>query len=397
MPGLDLAWVILSICGAMLLIPAAVLLAEALASLLPEKPRASEAGPRPRIAVLVPAHDESLMIAGTVRAIRSGLAPGDGLLVVADNCSDATADIAASFGAEVVQRADAQRRGKSFALGFGVRHLALDPPDVVIVIDADCTPEAGALEVIGKRAFETGRPVQALYELLMPDAADPSPGFAIADFAFKFKNQLRPRGLARLGLPCQLMGTGMAFPWRALEAVDLENGELAEDLVLGLDLARSGFPPLFAPDARVTSPHPASREGRLTQRERWETGHLSTIWRRVPRLLLDAVWKRNLSLLALALDVAVPPLAFHVLLLVGLLAIGLPFALLTGHPAPFLIAASALAMLGAAVLLGWRSVGKDNLRFAELARVPAYIISKVPLYSQILKGKSISWVRSKRD
>lgn len=394
---MDLAGTIFSIICVLLLIPAAVLLVEALASLLPEKAPKPALGPRPRLAVLVPAHDEALMIAGTVRALRDELAPGDRLIVVADNCSDETGDIAASLGAEVIARTDTSRRGKSFALGFGVRHLAADPPDVVIVVDADCKPDAGALETIGRRAFETERPVQALYELLMPNNVRVSPGLAIAAFAFKVKNELRPRGLARLGLPCQLMGTGMAFPWAALEAADLDSGELAEDLVLGLDMARAQFPPLFAPDARVTSPHPASEEGRRSQRERWETGHISTIWRRVPGLLFDALRTRNVPLLALTLDVSVPPLAFHVLLLSGAMALALPFAVLTGNSSPFLIATAALAMLAAAVLLAWKSVGKDNLRFADLARVPAYIISKVPLYSQILKGKSISWVRSKRD
>src|SRR5690606_3767874 len=150
--------------------------------------------------------DEHLMIAGTVEAIRRELASGDRVLVVADNCSDGTAGIARSAGAEVIERFDRDKRGKSYALGFGMRHLRAAPPDIMIVIDADCKPDPGSIEAIGRLAFETGRPVQALYGLTPPRGdGRPSSAFALADFAFKVKNQLRAEGLSRLGLPCQLM------------------------------------------------------------------------------------------------------------------------------------------------------------------------------------------------
>lgn len=393
---LDVAAAVLLAAGIILLVPALVLLAETLASLLPERPQPSTGGARPRVAVLVPAHDEALMIAGTIRGIQEQLAPGARLLVVADNCSDATADIAASLGAEVAIRNDPERRGKGYALAFGTRRLSEAPPDVVIVVDADCRLDPGSLEAIATRAHASGRPAQAAYEMLLPDGVVP-PGLAIAGFAFKVKNGVRPGGLARLGLPCQLMGTGMAFPWRAIETADLANGELAEDLVLGLDLARAGFPAQFCPSARVTSPHPVSREGQQSQRARWEAGHLTTIFRRVPGLLLQAIRKGDVALLALALDAAVPPLALHVLLLTAVTTLALPLAALTGAFAPLLVGAGGLACLAAAVLLAWWRVGKDNLSLRELAGVPAYIVAKVPLYSHVFRGKTVSWTRSKRD
>lgn len=398
MSGWDLIAFALVAVGVLLLVPAVVVLVEVAASVLPGRPRPGSRRERPRIAVLVPAHDEHLMIAGTVEAIRRELASGDRVLVVADNCSDGTADIARSAGAEVIERFDRDKRGKSYALGFGMRHLRAAPPDIVIVIDADCKADPGSIEAIGRLAFETGRPVQALYGLTPPCGdARPSSAFALADFAFKVKNQLRAEGLSRLGLPCQLMGTGMAFPWDALQAVDLESGELAEDLVLGLDLARAGYPPLFAPEALVTSPHPESLEGRRSQRERWETGHLSAIWRRAPGALLTAATTLNVPLLALAVDAAVPPLAFCVLLLSSLFAAALPVALIAGHWLPLALAALGLALIAAAVLVAWGRVGKDNLHFTDLARAPVYIVSKLPIYLGALRGKTIAWVRSKRD
>ena len=396
MAVLDVATAVLVAGGIVLLLPSLVVLAETLASLLPEPSQPATTGVRPRLAVLVPAHDEALMIAETLRGVQAQLAAGDRLVVVADNCTDATADIAASLGAEVAVRNDPERRGKGYALAFGVRHLVDAPPDVVVVLDADCRLDPGSLETVAARAHATGRPVQAAYEMLLPHGAV-SPGLAIAGFAFKVKNGVRPSGLARLGLPCQLMGTGMALPWAAIEKVDLASGELAEDLVLGLDLARAGFPAAFGPEARVTSPHPASTEGQTSQRARWEAGHLTTIRRHVPGLLLDALRRRDVGLLALGLDVAVPPLALHVLLLTVFVAVTLFFAGLTGAVAPFLIGVGGLASLLAAVLLAWWRVGKDNLSLRELAGVPAYILAKIPLYCDVFKGKTVPWLRSKRD
>ena len=48
--------------------------------------------------------------------------------------------------AEVVERNDPGKRGKGYALDWGIRHLSLDPPALVIIVDADCKLADGALE-----------------------------------------------------------------------------------------------------------------------------------------------------------------------------------------------------------------------------------------------------------
>jgi hypothetical protein len=81
----------------------------------------------PRIAVLVPAHNESTKLLPTIADINTQLHAGDRLLVAADNCSDDTATVAASAGAEVIERRAADRIGKGYALDWGFRHLAAAP------------------------------------------------------------------------------------------------------------------------------------------------------------------------------------------------------------------------------------------------------------------------------
>ena len=94
----------------------------------------------------MPAHNESAAIAATLEDIKAQLRAGDRLLVVADNCTDDTAAVARLSGAEVVERQDSERIGKGYALDWGLRHLDKDPPDVVVMIDADCRLAEGAID-----------------------------------------------------------------------------------------------------------------------------------------------------------------------------------------------------------------------------------------------------------
>jgi cellulose synthase/poly-beta-1,6-N-acetylglucosamine synthase-like glycosyltransferase len=135
--------VILLTALGLVLLPVSVLLVQVVCASMPRRPAPMPAGARPQLAVLVPAHNESGVIAQTLQSVLPQLRQGDRLLVVADNCSDATARIAAACGAEVVERRDTSRRGKGYALHFGMRHLERLPPELVVIVDADCEVTAG--------------------------------------------------------------------------------------------------------------------------------------------------------------------------------------------------------------------------------------------------------------
>jgi cellulose synthase/poly-beta-1,6-N-acetylglucosamine synthase-like glycosyltransferase len=372
-----------------------VLFIETLAA-LPRRPAVAEDhGERQRLAVLVPAHNEEAQIAQTLRAVRTQLGVSDRLVVVADNCTDLTAQMAASEGAEVIARADAERRGKGYALDFGVRHLALDPPDVVVIVDADCDVTAGTLDRLVRLCSRTGRPVQSLY--LMGVADGSGFGARFAQFAWVVKNQVRPSGLYRLGLPCQLMGTGMAFPWAKIRGSALASSNLVEDMKLGIDLARAGSPPLFSPDTLVHSTFPASSQGVRGQRTRWEHGHLLTILQEAPRAFIQGVTTLNLPLAAMALDLAVPPLALLGLTTLLLWGTAVPLAMLAGAAVPLAIASIALGLLGISTLLAWWRFGRAILSTGDLLLAPLYMLRKLPLYAGFLVSRQMEWVRSKRN
>jgi cellulose synthase/poly-beta-1,6-N-acetylglucosamine synthase-like glycosyltransferase len=387
--------ILLCLLGLTLSVPILVLFTEVVLACPLYRARAMPGGRRPRVAVVVPAHDEALLIAATVRAIVPQLLAGDRLLVVADNCADDTAPIAAAAGAEVLERFDREHRGKGYALDFSVRELARNPPEVVVIIDADCEAGSGTIDRLARLCLETGRPVQALD--LMRSPAGAGLRTHIAEFAWLVKNHVRALGLHRLGLPCQLMGTGMAFPWAVIRNAELASGHLAEDLQLGIELARAGKPALFCPEAQVISFFPGTADGITGQRTRWEHGHLGAIAGIAPRLLLEALRRRHRNLLALALDLCVPPLALLVLLVMTVHAVSAVFYAATGLALPLLLAMATFVIFAAAVLMAWFRYARQVISLASLAYAPLYALWKIPLYVKFMAKRQVEWVRSRRD
>ena len=188
------------------------------------------------------------------------------LIVIADNCADETARLAREAGAEVIERHDTSQRGKGHALAFGREHLRGDPPDCVVVLDADCGMNGADLRLLIETAVAVHRPVQSCY--LLRSRVGDRPMTQISNFAFLIKNLIRQRGATALGAPAILGGTGMAFPWALFENAPLATSHLVEDLVLGIDFARAGQPPIYLETARTWS-DPANQQATRTQRTRW--------------------------------------------------------------------------------------------------------------------------------
>lgn len=385
----------LAVIAVILLIPALVILVQVLSACLTRRPIEAIDSDEINIAVLIPAHNESAGIIATLNSIRSQLKLTDRLLVVADNCNDDTAKVAAEYGAEVIERHDANNRGKGFALDFGIRFLSQNPSDVVVIIDADCILDANALKSLAAYALSNNRPVQALY-LMYAKATDLKS--RIAEFAWCVKNLVRPLGYSNLGLPCQLMGTGMAFPWSTISNSDLANGNIVEDMKLGIDLSIAGKPPLFYSNAKVTSYFPLASEAQAGQSTRWEHGHLAMILSEAPRLFIQGLFKFNKDLLAMAFDLSVPPLALLVMLLFGFtVATGILFVLFDFAFLAFLITLSGFILLTLAIAIAWYGWGRKIISLSTMLLVPVYVMLKIPHYIKFLFKRQKSWNKTERD
>ena len=117
----------------------------------------------------IPAHNEGVGLQPTIESVKPQLRERDRLLVVADNCTDDTSAVAASLGVEVIDREDPFHIGKGYALDFGIKHFVRDPPEVLIVVDADCVFAEGSIDTLATVCRAEHRPVQALNLMKAPD------------------------------------------------------------------------------------------------------------------------------------------------------------------------------------------------------------------------------------
>jgi exopolysaccharide biosynthesis WecB/TagA/CpsF family protein len=396
-----LLWVnsILIVLAVGLLLPVLVLCAECLAALLPARRMRTASGKRPadlRVAVLIPAHNEEAVLATTLSGLTPQLREGDQIIVVADNCDDDTASIARSFGATALERTNPVHRGKGFALDHGLRHLQQHtPPDVLIMIDADCTVHEGAIDALVQQVAATGRPAQACYLMERPE--NPGPKDCVSALAFLVKNWVRPAGLVKLGLPCLLTGTGMAFPWSVIAKAKLASGNIVEDMQLGLDLALDGHAALFCGDAHVTGHLPKHQKIAYGQRTRWEHGHLQTLLSQAPRMFKAGLRRHRMQALGLATELAVPPLCLLMMVLIGAAGAATIAAATLGTTwLAAQLLGGGIAAIAMCLLLAWAKFGRKSLPLTALLAAPIYMAWKLPMYFAFLFKRHTEWNRTAR-
>jgi len=360
------------------------------------RPIPGAAAPSTRLAVLVPAHDEAELIGRCVASLRAQDYPAAlfEVVVVADNCTDATAAIAESAGARVLVREDPDRRGKGPALRWAMdRLLAIDPPDAIVVVDADSVADPAFLATLVAHVEAGARVVQG--ESLL--AEDGTPRTALRAAAFLLINRVRPSGRAALGLPCRLCGNGMLFSSSVLAALPWNAFSAAEDLEYAVALRSAGIGPVFARGAILVSPAAPTAAAAVHQQLRWEGGRRHVVRTWVPRLVARALRERRPGLLDVAGDLLVPPLgvltglAFTGLALsAALIAVGvLPGAAIV----PWAVAAGAIPVF---VLLGLRAAGAPASGYRALAGAPMLVVGKLLGLGRLRRFRADSWVRTER-
>ena len=378
-------------------IPCLVLFVESFSALFPLnlQPGGKNRPKGTKVTILIPAHDEESVICATLKQLSLAQKPEDKVVVIADNCQDRTAEIARAAGATVIERYNSDLKGKGYALDYGLNFLENDPPDVVIFVDADCYVESSAIDMLVAQAIYTGKPVQASYLMEAP----PNPRYKdlISNFAFKVKNLVRFEGLKRLGLPCLLTGTGMAFPWKVIRSVDLASGHITEDMKLGMDLTLAGYGPVFCSQAIVKGYLPSDNETATKQRTRWEHGHLQTLLTYVPQMLLEAFQQKRLRLFLSALDLSVPPLSLLVVMWSTFLGISLLVGILGISWIPAMILTVAGCCLFLAISIAWVKFGRADIPLHKLLIIPIYVLWKIPIYLKFLVKPQKVWERTKRE
>ncbi len=349
--------------------------------------------PCSRFVIVIPAHDEEAVIGQTLDAVAAleGPATARDVVVVADQCGDRTAEIAAVAGARVLRRSDGPR-GKGAAIRWALDTLGgLDPSTIVLVLDADCIPSPNLLTAIDRRIIAGARVVQVDYIVANPDASGAS---ALRHAAFALMNTVRPMGKEALGLSAGLRGTGMAFVAATLAKRGWDTSTLVEDHEHHYALVAAGERVVFAADAHVSSPMPTSFRGALDQQMRWESGRWPLLRRWGPRLVAGAVRHRDVVRADAVLDMLIP--SQSLLLAANLTVLGAGVRLRSRSAVVFAIAA--LAGQIAFVLGGLRVARVPPATYRALLYAPVAVVQKLLITGRIARGGAPrEFIRTSRE
>lgn len=352
-----------------------------------------------RFAFVVPAHNEAFGITETITSLRAVDYPRHSfrIIVIADNCTDDTAAVARSAGAQVIERTDDARRSKGYALSDVFPQVLADSwVDAVVVIDADSVVTSNLLALCAGRIASGEVALQVRYAIRNPDDSWRTQLLAVAFACF---HDVRSSGRETLGLSCGLRGNGMVFTRRALEVAPHRATSLVEDLEHGMDLADAGIRIAYVDGASVLAEMPTTDEGSRSQRDRWERGR-AALRLRALGMLRSGVRNRDAGRVDLATDVLVPPLGTIAALTLGSGAVAIGTSLLRRRiDASVLPATVAAVGLGSHVAAGWRASGTGWRGLRALACVPGYVLWKVQARSTVPDvGASTSpWVRTMRN
>lgn len=360
----------------------------------------SSAGKK-RFAILVPAHNEELVIEQTLRSLGDIEYPKDlfDIIVIADNCTDGTAGISRKCGATVFERFDQVKMGKGHALRWCLDQLLLSSRgyNAFSIIDADTVVSANFLTVMNAY-LERGSDCIQCSDMVIPQPGMWSP--EMTRVAFILHNYVRPLGKMTIGCSSGLNGNGMCFSRKLIESAPWNAYSRNEDLEHSLQLALDGIRIEFAPEAVVRAIMPSDPRNAETQRKRWEIGRFPLIRKYTGPLLLAAFRRRSLMIADMFVELITP--AF----------VNLTFLTSVG----FLINLVALAvganwlgtvtyLWGIAVLMeifhvfaGLKVAKADDGAYLALLNLPRFALWKLTIYAKTwLKGDDRAWIRTERE
>jgi biofilm PGA synthesis N-glycosyltransferase PgaC len=174
------------------------------------------------LTVLIPAHNEESCLAATIASLRDQTRPPERIIVVADNCTDRTVDIARAAGVEVFETV-ANRHKKAGGLNQALVGVLphQDDNDLVMVMDADTVLGPGFIEHAA-RLMTNDRALMAVGGLFYGTAGGGLLGQFQRNEYTRYARDLR----RRRGMVFVLTGTASIFRPRALRTVAAARGRL---------------------------------------------------------------------------------------------------------------------------------------------------------------------------
>lgn len=251
--------------------------------------------PQKRFALIIPAHNEERVVGPLIDSLVAQNYPRElfDVYLIADNCTDHTADVGERHGATVYQRSDAQERGKGFAIKWMIERLKELPrePDAIIMFDADNLVDQEFLRIMNEKLCRGHQVIQGYLGVKNPFDTWVSVSLAIS---YWYDNRMWQNARANLGLPCALGGTGLCIDFSLLKTLGWNATGLTEDLEFGVRCVEHGITPLWAHEAKVYDEKPMTIMASFKQRLRWQQGHFQCAKEHLMPLFKQGIMERKL-------------------------------------------------------------------------------------------------------
>ena len=231
-----------------------------------------------RFMAIIPAHNEEAVVRNLIESLKNQDYPKDlyDIYVIADNCTDHTAQIAKDAGAIVYERFDNTKKTKGYALQWFLKQKIEEdaPYDALLIFDSDNIVDKNFIKAMNKKLCQ-GEDVVQGYR----DIKNPTDSWVTAGYAIFYWTMHRFYHLARynLGLSPLLNGTGFMVKFDVIKPNGWDTETLTEDIEFSLKRIIQGRKLGWATDAIVYDEQPVGFKQSWKQRTRWSVGHIQCI------------------------------------------------------------------------------------------------------------------------
>lgn len=347
-----------------------------------------------RFAVLIPAHDEELLIDEVIKTIRAADYDQSQIEihVIADNCIDGTAGRVRALGETAHERFEPHHRGKGQAIDWMLSKLDLSNVDAVALFDADNLVDPGFFSAMNHELATGRRCLQGYYGIANPDESVMTRLLAVT---YVMKNQLFNAGKARLGLSVILMGTGMVFRSDVLARTGWQAMSIGEDLEQTFCLLERGERIEFVPDALVRAQEATTLGQGYTQRQRWATGRRA-LTARARSAIAEGIRNRSLHSIDTGIDILMP--TYSKLLNWSFVALGISLMVSPWTLGPVILVSLALLYQIFEVVVALRIMRAGRQFVVSLAFAPLFLAWKagIDLLAVIGYRRNV-WTRTDRQ
>ncbi len=348
-------------------------------------------------AILIPAHNEEVLLPDLCKSLAALDYPKDKytVYIVADNCTDKTAQLAQEIGwVHVFERFDETKRSKGHAISWLMHELEEKQlsHDAYIIIDADSVVDGNFLKAMSRELARGSQVMQA--DSTVSNALE-SPSTIMRLIAISLFYHIRALGRNAIRGSSTLNGNGMCFSRAILEHYPWQAHSLSEDYEHYLNLVLHGELVRYVPDAIVRSYMSTSFKQMRTQDIRWESrGSSSSTWQIAKQLVRTGIRDRNFVCIEAVLELLTPPLSF----LAGSSFLLLIASLLLGSPVALLVDLLLLVGLCYYVGTGIHFLHLPKSAYKVFLYMPGFIIWKLWVILVLSRSKkhTSEWIRTSR-